>query len=203
MLAPLRRALAAGVVSLSAAATAMAAAPPAMARTGLPPIGAEIPSSMLALNSTLKFHNTTYTTLDFRGGIKQRVEPNPDDPINSVRLRTVGFRVAGEVDSDTSVVFEQCDIDVEAASTLRLTQKFPPRYEERDVLPFCATITQQDSEPVTLTTKDPVILTATLTQYPARGDLFQLAKPVDLVNPDDPDTVVARLTAFPSKRGGL
>ncbi|MGW5263163.1 hypothetical protein ACWEQG_19480 [Microbispora sp. NPDC004025] len=202
MLAPLRQALAAGVVSLSAAATAMAAAPPATAQTGLPPIGAEIPSSMLAINSTLKFHNTTYT-LDFKGGIKQRVEPNPDDPINSVRMRTVGFRVAGEVDSDTSVVFEQCDIDVEAASTLRLTQKFPPRYEERDVLPFCATITQPDSEPVTLTTKDPMILTAKLTQYPTRGDSFQLAKPVDLVNPEDPDTVVARLTAFPSKRGGL
>lgn len=202
MLAPLRRALAAGAVSLSAAATAMAAAPPATAQTGLPPIGAEIPSSMLALNSTLKFHNTTHT-LDFRGGIKQRVEVNPDDPINSVRLRTVGFRVAGEVDSDTSVVFEQCDIDVEAASTLRLTQRFPPRFEERDVLPFCATITPQDGEPVTLTTKDPMILTATLTQFPARGDRFQLAKPVDLVNADDPDTVVARLTAFPSKRGGL
>ncbi|MGI5158563.1 hypothetical protein [Microbispora sp. CA-102843] len=202
MLVPLRRALATGVVSLSAAATAMAAAPPATAQTGLPPIGAEIPSSMLALNSALEFHNTTYA-LDFRGGIKQRVEPNPDDPINSVRLRTVGFQVTGQVGSDTSVVFEQCDVDVEAASTLRLTQKFPPRYEERDVLPFCATITQQDSEPVTLTTKDPMILIATLTQYPARGDRFQLAKPVDLVNAEAPDTVVARLTAFPSIRGGL
>ncbi|MEU6432408.1 hypothetical protein ABZ860_41425 [Microbispora sp. NPDC046973] len=202
MLAPLRQALAAGVVSLSAAAAAMAAAPPARAQTGLPPIGAEIPSSMLALDSTLEFHGTTFS-LDFRGGIKQRVEPNPDDPVNSVRLRTVGFRVSGEGDSDTSVVFEQCDIDTEAASTLRLTQRFPPRYEERDVLPFCATFTRPDSEPLTLTTKDPMILTATLTQYPARGDLYQLAKPVDLVEADSPDTVVARLTAFASKRGGL
>lgn len=48
-----------------------------------------------------------------------------------------------------------------------------------------------------------MILTAALTHYPAKGDRYQLAKPVDLVDPHHPDTVVARLTAFDSKRDGL
>ncbi|MFE2521619.1 hypothetical protein [Streptomyces mirabilis] len=63
-----------------------------------PPIGAEIPCSMLAINSPLKIRNSL-VTVDFRGGIKHRVDANPNDPINSVRMRTVGFKISAELPS--------------------------------------------------------------------------------------------------------
>jgi hypothetical protein len=48
-----------------------------------------------------------------------------------------------------------------------------------------------------------MISEADLTQFPPRGDLYKLTRPVDLIDPEDPDKVVARLTVFDSKRGGL
>ncbi|KAF9923761.1 hypothetical protein FBU30_006196 [Linnemannia zychae] len=170
---------------------------------GLPPIGAEIPSSMLAINTPLRIR-TSMMSVDFRGGIKQRVDVNPEDPINSVRLRTVGFRVTAETPDGGTITIEQNDVDVDAQSTLRLTQRFPPKYEERDVLSFTMTIAQPgEDEPLVLITKEPMILIASLTQYPARGDLYRLEKPVDLVLPDDPNETIATLEKFPAKRGGL
>lgn len=58
-------------------------------------------------------------------------------------------------------------------------------------------------EPVILTTKDPAKLIGKLTQFPPRGDLYQLQNPVDLVMPDDPDTTIATIQKFPVKVGGL
>ncbi|MFE1199695.1 hypothetical protein ACFW6E_44490 [Streptomyces olivaceoviridis] len=66
------------------------------------------------------------------------------------------------------------------------------------------TVKADCGEPVMLTTKEPMILKATLTQFPPRGDLYTLAKPVDLVAQDgDPDKVLARITQFSAKTGGL
>ncbi|MFG3224125.1 hypothetical protein ACGF07_04980 [Kitasatospora sp. NPDC048194] len=191
---------------LTAGQSATAAPAPtraaAVASQGLPPIGAEVPSSMLAIDTPMRIGNQL-VRVDFRGGIKQRVDVNPDDPINSVRLRTVGFRVSAELPDGGTITFEQNDVDADAQSTLRLTQRFPPRYEERDVIPFAVTIDQPGQEPVTLMSKEPMVLIGQLTQYPARGDLYRLEKPVDLVSPENPDNVVAVLEKFPAKRGGL
>ena len=155
-------------------ALAIGGAPPAQASsaTGLPPIGSEIPMSMLALNVPITIHHRLMT-VDFRGGIKTRTEVNPHDPINGVRLRVVGFRVTAEL-------------------------------PERDG--GTITIDQPDdarSEPLVLTTKDPALLIGKLTQFPPRGDLYQLQNPVDLVLPDDPDTTIATIQRFPVKVGGL
>ncbi|MYV97881.1 hypothetical protein [Streptomyces sp. SID3343] len=49
------------------------------------PIGAEIPCSSLAVNTTLQIGTNT-VSVDFRGGLKHRVDVNPDDPTNSVRM---------------------------------------------------------------------------------------------------------------------
>ncbi|QLJ06389.1 hypothetical protein HZZ00_19440 [Streptomyces sp. NEAU-sy36] len=65
------------------------------------------------------------------------------------------------------------------------------------------TIEQSEGEPLVLTTKDPAKLIGKLTQYPPRGDLYQLQDPVDLVLPDDPDTTIATIQKFPAKVGGL
>lgn len=193
-------------------ALAIGGAPPAQASpatglpSGLPPIGSEIPMSMLAINVPLQIR-TALVSVDFRGGIKTRTEVNPDDPINSVRLRVVGFRVTAELpgrDGGT-ITIEQNDVDVDAPSILRLVQKFPPRYEQVMVLSFTMTIDQPDrrAEPLVLVTKDPAKLIGHLTQFPPKGDLYRLQNPVDLVLPDDPDTTIATIQKFPVKVGGL
>jgi hypothetical protein len=69
-----------------------------------------------------------------------------------------------------------------AKSLLRLTQRFPPKYEQIMVLSFTMTIDQPADllrkagirsskayEPLILTTKDPVKLIGSLTQFPAEG----------------------------------
>ena len=58
-------------------------------------------------------------------------------------------------------------------------------------------------EPLILTTKDPAKLIGSLTQFPPKGDLYQLQNPVDLIDLENPDTVVATIQKFPVKVGGL
>ncbi|MEW1794012.1 hypothetical protein [Streptomyces niveus] len=173
----------------------------------LPPIGAEIPCSRLAINTPLRI-NDSLVTVDFRGGIKHRVDVNPNDPVNSVRLRTVGHKVSAELPetegkSGGTVTIEQNDIDVDAESTLRVTQQFPPRFELREVTNFTMTIDHGEGEPLILTTRNPMVLVAQLTQFPPRGDLYQLEKPVELVDLEDETKVVAVIEKFPVKVGGL
>ncbi|KAF9967246.1 hypothetical protein BGZ73_000635 [Actinomortierella ambigua] len=168
----------------------------------LPPIGAEIPLSMLAIDTPLQIQ-TSLVSVDFRGGIKHRVEVNPEDPYNSVRLRTIGFRVTAEHPDGGTFTIEQNDIDIDAKSLLRRVQRFPPSYEVVYVLPFTMTIDMPDSDLLVLESKEPAILRSTLTQYPPRGNLFILQAPVELVLPDGPVTTIATLQKFPAKMGGL
>ncbi|MFI1715300.1 hypothetical protein ACIGW4_25075 [Streptomyces sp. NPDC053513] len=169
---------------------------------GLPPIGAEIPCSRLAVNVPMQIEGTLLTA-DFRGGIKHRVDVNPDNPTDSVRLRTVGHRMSAELPDGGTLTIEQNDVDTDAPSTLTLTQKFPPAYELREVTSFTLVVERGEEEPLILVTKQPMVLLAKLTQFPPRGDLYQLEKPVELVHPDDPAKVMAVIEKFPVKVGGL
>ncbi|MGW2683609.1 hypothetical protein ACWC6I_10705 [Streptomyces sp. NPDC001414] len=109
----------------------------------------------------------------------------------------------GEAEGGT-ITIEQNDVDVDADSLLKLTQQFPPRYECILVMDPCTmTIDQPGKEPMVLVSQGKFQLVGQLTQYPPRGDLFQLRNPVDFVRPDKPDTVVATLQKFPVKVGGL
>jgi hypothetical protein len=58
-------------------------------------------------------------------------------------------------------------------------------------------------EPLVLTTKDPAQLIGSLTQFPPKGDLYQLQNPVDLIDLENPDMAVATIQKFPVKVGGL
>jgi hypothetical protein len=129
---------------------------------------------------------------------------NPEDPVNSVRLRTIGFKLSAPIEDSEggAITFEQSDVDTTAPSTLRLTQTSPARYEEKGLLDFSVTIDQPDAgEPLVLHTKSPMVLTAELAQYPAHGETFRLEEPVEFVDLAEPDTVVVRLTTFSSERG--
>jgi hypothetical protein len=207
---------------LNAPNAAAAPGAPAAPNPLLPPIGAEIPCSCLAINTPLQIR-TSLVTVDFRGGIKVRVDVNPNDPVNSVRLRVVGHKVSAELPGAQStgagggsITIEQNDVDVDPKSLLRITQSFPPRFEQIMVLSFTMVIEQPEAmlamagiksskayEPLILTTKDPAKLIGSLTQFPPRGDLYQLQNPVDLIDLENPDTVVATIKQFPVKVGGL
>ncbi|KOU31269.1 hypothetical protein ADK52_03545 [Streptomyces sp. WM6372] len=66
------------------------------------------------------------------------------------------------------------------------------------------TIEQPGSETMVLTTKEPMVCLGDLTQFPPRGDLFRLEKPVELVDAEaDPDKVLAVIEKLPIKVGGL
>ncbi|KAH7034482.1 hypothetical protein BKA57DRAFT_185463 [Linnemannia elongata] len=158
---------------------------------------------MLAVNSVLTLQTQTkILTLDFRGGIKERVNVNPDDPINSVLLRVVRFRLTAE-SPDGNIVLEQNDVDVAPKSKLKLVQRFPPRYEHTNVIDVSLRIERKDGKPLVLASKALLMMKGSLTQYPARGDLYQLEKAVEFVNRDDPSQVISTLDKLPAMRAGL
>ncbi|MQY10964.1 hypothetical protein SRB5_10780 [Streptomyces sp. RB5] len=191
------------VASTAAAAPPSPASVPQRAQIGLPPIGAEIPMSMFAVNSPMRI-GADLVSVDFRGGIRQRVEVNPEDPFRSVRLRTVGFRVTAEISDEAgTVTIEQNDIDVEASSKLTLTQQFPPRYEHVISVPVTVTIDRPDGDPLVLTATKPMVMVADIRQFPPRGDQYRLREPVDFAAPDDPEKTEATLEQFPARVGGL
>lgn len=139
----------------------------------LPPIGAEIPCSSLAINTPLQV-GADVLTVDFRGGFKHRVDVNPDDPINSVRLRLVGLKYTAEIsaeDGGGTVTIEQSDVDVDAKSRLTVVQQFPPKYDCSLDLGTCTlTIERPGSDPLVLIPKEEgAALVGKLTQYPPEG----------------------------------
>lgn len=195
-----RAVLIAGAV-LAATATLATTAPAAHAQYGLPPIGAEIPMSMLAVNSPVRAGDGL-VTVDFRGGIKQRVEVNPDDPLRSVRLRTVGFRISAELPDGGTLTIEQTDVDVEASSELKLVQQFPPRYEHHVRVPVTLTV-ERDGEPAVLVSRKPLHLRADITQFPPRGDQYRLVEPTEFVDPENSDRTAVVIEKLPARMGGL
>ncbi|MFD8599310.1 hypothetical protein ACFV1L_30340 [Kitasatospora sp. NPDC059646] len=168
---------------------------------GLPPLASEIPCSLLAVGCSVEYRGRTLS-LDFRGNVKHRVEADPEDKQTSVRLRIVGFRMTAGEDAETAVL-EQSDTDDDAPSRLKLVRPFPPAYEHRQIVDFTATFAFDGEAPVILLAKQPLVLVGTLTRFPPHGDQYKLENPVDLVSPDAPDTVVARITTFPAKQNGL
>ncbi|MFG2260968.1 hypothetical protein [Streptomyces mirabilis] len=99
----------------------------------------------------------------------------------STRGKT-GYKISADLPGDNgdggSITIEQNDVDVDPKSLLRVTQNFPPKFENIMVLDFTMTIEQPGNgnggEPLVLTTKDPAKLIGTITQYPPKGDLYQL-----------------------------
>ncbi|GAA1943992.1 twin-arginine translocation signal domain-containing protein [Amycolatopsis minnesotensis] len=210
-----------GVTGVAAGALFGGSEAMAAPQTGLPPIGSDIAMGYIALNTPLRIR-TALVPVDFKGQIRTRVELDPGDPVRSVRLKVVGHWATGKLPAGRdarqgggTITIEQNDVDVDTKSLLKLTQRFPPRYEQIMVLSFTMTIDQPETlraagvpsnrldEPLVLTTKDPAQLVGKLTQFPPRGDLYQLQNPVDLILPDEPDTTIATIEKFPVKVGGL
>ncbi|KAG0250820.1 hypothetical protein BGZ95_007073 [Linnemannia exigua] len=166
---------------------------------------------MLAVNVPLQI-GTKLIYVDFKGGLKQGVERDPDakpDEVNNSRLlRVLGLDLSAAISDDEgggTITIEEDSVDVDPKSYLRLTQSIPRKLEHVDELSFKVTINMQENGSLSvreLRTKVPLRLTATITQFPPKGDLYQLQDPVDLILINDPDTVVATIQKFPVKIGG-
>lgn len=186
----------------------------------LPPVGEQVDEP---LDSDLVFTvNGRQCHAHVAGSIEEDVIAQ-DRADETDTLEETGLRLRGPEACDFgseqaregggAVTIEQNDIDVDAKSLLRLTQQFPPKYEQIMVLSFTMTIDQPEGasnnqaregyEPLILTTKDPAKLIGQLTQFPPRGDLYRLQNPVDLVDLENPDVTVATIQKFPVKVGGL
>ncbi|MGW4896476.1 hypothetical protein ACWEQL_30120 [Kitasatospora sp. NPDC004240] len=169
--------------------------------SALPPIGAEFPCSLLAGNCTVEYQDRTLN-VDFRGGLRQRVEVDPDDPLDSVRLRIAGFRMAAESERGTITLEQNDAVDVDADSLLKLTRRLPPTYEHRQVMPAFITVIGEEV-PVVLFATTPLVLVADLGHFPPRGDTYRLENPVNFVEIGRPLSVLARFTAFPARQTAL
>jgi hypothetical protein len=112
----------------------------------------------------------------------------------------VGYKWDAQLADGGSITIEQGDVDTDPQSRLRINQE--NQYEHLCVLSFIMTIDRPGTEPLILEAKSPATLIAKLSQYPPRGDLHTLQKPVDFATQDNPATVVTILQ-FPLKMGGL
>ena len=84
-----------------------------------------------------------------------------------------------------------------------ISWNLPPKYEHTNVLSVLLIIEQPDGESLVLGSKDDMKLIGSTTQYPPKGDLYQLANPVEFMDPENPGTAVAVLQKLPAKCGGL
>jgi hypothetical protein len=134
----------------------------------LPPIGLEIPCSCYAVNVPLQVNVLGLVTLDFKGGIRVRVEANLAGGLGGVRLKVIGnmppkFR---------QTMFLDFTVTVEK----------PPG----------------GGPPMQLSnTKTATLLNSNLTVFPPQGAVYQLQQPVDLAPVGAPNQVVAQLLQFP------
>ena len=212
-----------GIVGLLALtpATAHAAAPTprAAAASELPPVG-EHYAEPLAGGFTFTLHGQQCQA-HVAGSVNEYViaqdAAHDADTVVEGGLRLHGTEACDSGSDQTraasggSITIEQNDVDIDPKSLLRITQNFPPKFEQIMVLSFTMVIEQPQAmgparaayEPLILTTKDPAKLIGSLTQFPPKGDLYQLQNPVDLIDLENPDTVTATVKQFPVKVGGL
>lgn len=166
----------------------------------LPPIGLEIPCSMYAVNVPLKVDVLGVLTLDFKGGIKVRVEANLGAGLGGVKLKVIGFEMRAESPVLGMVTMSQADIDVTPLSLLEVIGHMPPSFKQTMLLDVNFTIEKPPGggPPMVLSnTKTAQLMNDRLTVFPPQGAVYQLQQPVDLAPVGNPGTVVAQLLQFP------
>ncbi|HZF49129.1 MAG TPA: hypothetical protein VE093_10800 [Polyangiaceae bacterium] len=166
----------------------------------LPPIGLEIPCSMYAENVPLRVDVLGIVTLDFKGGIKFRVEANLAGGLGGVKLRIIGHEVSAESPVLGKVTISQADIDVTPLSLLEVIKTLPPTFRNTIYHDFTLTIERPPGggPPLVLSnTKTAALRNDSLTVFPPQGAVYQLHEPVDLAPVGSPNQVVAQLLQFP------
>jgi hypothetical protein len=167
----------------------------------LPSIGLEIPISAYGTDIPLRVDVLGIVRLDFKGGIKDRVEANISSGLGGVKLKVLGFEMSADSPVLGTVTMSWADNDVTPLSLLEVIKTLPPTYRHTRYLDFTLTIEKPPGggPPLVLSnTKTAVVLNNNLTVYPPQGAVYQLQAPVDLAPIGAPDQVVAQLQQFPT-----
>lgn len=178
----------------------------------LPAVGVEIPCSCYAVNVPLQI-NTGIVNLDFKGGIRVRVETSSSD---GLRLSIVGHQVTGTIPNQLSVTIQQADTELTPLSVLYIPQSSSAQSRSKlgasqalaanpqmlMYLDFTLTVTWLDGSgkpPLTVSTLQPAQLLATnVTQFPPANLTYNLQAPVPLGAPgSDPANAPVKLLGFP------
>ncbi|HEX4962176.1 MAG TPA: hypothetical protein VF173_15175 [Thermoanaerobaculia bacterium] len=139
-------------------------------------------------------------TLDFKGGIKVRVEANLDSGLGGVRLKVIGHEVSADSPVLGKVTISQSDVDVTPLSLLELISNLPPTFRQTMFLDFNVTVEKPPGggPPLVLSnTKTATLLNDKLTVFPPQGSVYQLQQPIDLAPVGAPGQVIAQLLQFP------
>jgi hypothetical protein len=166
----------------------------------LPPIGLEIPCSCYAVNVPLQVNVLGIVTLDFRGGIRVRVEANLAGGLGGVRLKVIGHEVSADSPVLGKVTISQADIDTTPLSLLEIIGNLPPTFRQTMLLDFTVTVEKPPGggPPLVLSnTKTAALMNNNLTVFPPQGAVYQLQQPVDLAPVGAPGQVLATLQQFP------
>src|SRR5262249_25841113 len=91
----------------------------------LPPIGLEIPCSMYAVNVPLRVNVLGLVTLDFKGGIRYRVESDITSGLGGVKLKIIGFEMSADSPILGKVTLSQSDVDTTPLSLLEVISSMP------------------------------------------------------------------------------
>lgn len=165
----------------------------------LPPIGLEIPCSCYAVNVPLQVNVLGVVTLDFKGGIRFRVEQNISTGLGGVRLRVIGQEWSAQSAVLGTVTMSQGDIDTTPLSLLQVIDN-QPAFRQTTFLDFTVTVQKPPGggPPLVLSnTRTATLLNDNLTKFPPQGDIYQLQEPIDLAPVGAPNQVVAQLMQFP------
>lgn len=166
----------------------------------LPPIGLEIPCSCYAVNVPLSVNVLGLVQLDFKGGIRVRVEANLAAGMGGVRLKVIGHEVSADSPVLGKVTISQSDIDTTPLSLLEVISTMPPKYRQTMYLDFTVTVEKPPGggPPLVLSnTKTATLINDNLTVFPPQGSVYQLQQPVDLAPVGAPGQVLATLQQFP------
>jgi hypothetical protein len=167
----------------------------------IPPIGLEIPCSSHGSDIPLQVNVLGILRLDFKGGIRERVEANLSGGLGGVKLKVIGFEMSADSPVLGKVTISQSDIDTTPLSLLEVVQTLPPTFRQTKFLDFTMTIEKPPGggPPLVLSnTKTAVVLNDRLTVYPPQGSVYQLQQPVDLAPVGAPNQVIAQLLQFPT-----
>lgn len=156
--------------------------------------------SQYAVDVPLQVNVLGLIRLDFKGGIKVRVEGNIEGGLGGVKLRIIGHEYTADSPVLGRVTLSQADIDTTPLGTLELIKNLPPTFRWRQFFDFTLTIEKPPGggPPLVLSnTKTAEIFNESLTVFPPQGSVLQLRAPVDLAPAGAPAQAVAQLQQLP------
>ncbi|MFF4958330.1 hypothetical protein [Streptomyces sp. NPDC001222] len=153
-----------------------------------------------AVNVPMKFDAIGLVQLDFKGGIRVRVEANLASGLGGVKLKIIGEEYSADHPELGKLTLSQADVDTTPLSLLEVVSNMPPKFKNTLFHDFTLTVERPPGggAPWVLSnTKTMTTLNESLTVFPPQGSVYQLTEPVDFAPVGDPKRVVAQLMQFP------